>query len=143
MHTPVFTFLKKIPHLFAQKLPHPYVCAHLQFEKNNFFWTLIQKTVLIFLLCYSFEVWFSIRSNEALEYNQHDSKAKGQNKKEAGKIRSHLGNYWNRRKAVFGSLQGQTYGGKAYFFNCDELSIALDKKQNLDKQINSFHIQIT
>ena len=48
MHTPVFTFLKKIPHLFAQKLPHPYVCAHLQFEKNYFFWTLIQKTVLFF-----------------------------------------------------------------------------------------------
>ena len=70
----------------------------------------------IFLLCYSFEVWFSIHSNEANEYNQYDPEAKGQNKKEAGKIRSHLGNYWNRRKHFFGSLQGQTYGGKAYSF---------------------------
>ena len=116
MHTPVFTFLKKNSAPICAKIASPIrVCAFAVWKKL-FFLDFDPENRFIFLLCYSFEVWFSIRSNEALEYNQHDSKAKGQNKKEAGKIRSHLGNYWNRRKAVFGSLQGQTYGGKAYSF---------------------------
>ena len=70
----------------------------------------------LFLLCYSFEVWFSISSNEAPECNQYAPEAKGQNKKEAGKYRSHLENYCNWRKYFFGSLQGHAYGGKAFSF---------------------------
>ena len=88
----------------------------------------IQSTVdqwHFFLLCYSFEVWFSISSNEAPECNQYAPEAKGQNKKEAGKYRSHLGNYCNWRKYFFGSLQGHAYGGKAFSF-----ILGLDDERN-------------